>query len=173
MLTLICRELCWFGLCRRHCAVECVSQRGVSQAHRRFSVYSINLWWINGFSLEGNKAKIGVIIIYFLYRNLNILIAQQGRGTQPCWFGFLPYRVRRMWYSSNHLLLCIRDFHLSQILKVKWTSQDGINHTSRACFLVVDVVIGFRSMSATPAVKEWCMRKRQVEESQLLTTLQI
>lgn len=77
-----------------------------------------------------------------------------------------------VWCSSNHPLLCIRGFQLSQILKVKWTSQDGIDNQSRACFLVVDVVMGFNSMSATPAVKGWCVRKRQVEESQLLTTLQ-
>lgn len=173
VLTLICWEVWLFGLHWRHCAVKFVSQRWVSQAYRRLSVHGIDLWWINGFTLEGNKAKMCVIIIYFLYRKLDTLNAWQVKGTQPCCVSPLRCKANRTWCNSDHLLLCIRGLQFSQISKIKLTSQDGIHSQSRACFLVVNEVTGLKSTSATPAVKGWGVRKRQVEASQVLPTQQM
>lgn len=94
-----------------------------------------------------------VIIIYFLYGNLDTLNAWQVKGTQPCCVSPLPCKANRTWCNSDHILLCIRGLQFSQISKMKLTFQDGIHSQSRACFLVVSKVIGLKSTSATPAVK--------------------
>lgn len=97
-------EVCLFGLHRNHCAVQFIHQRWVSQAHRRFPLHNIRLWCIDGFTLARNKTKMHLVIIHFLYKNLNTLSAQQRKGSLPCHVS--PNPARQMGCSAIAVTSC-------------------------------------------------------------------